>query len=76
MKLSVSLPEQDVVRLDKFARAWGLKTRSAAVQRAIQLLGDPDLEDDYAAAWDEWESSGDQAAWDVTADDGIVDAPR
>jgi hypothetical protein len=46
------------------------------VQRAIQLLGDPDLEDDYAAAWDEWESSGDQAAWDVTADDGIVDAPR
>ena len=76
MKLSVSLPEKDVETLDKFARAWGLKSRSAAMQRAIQLLNDPDLEDDYNAAWDEWESSGEQDAWETTAADGLVDASR
>jgi hypothetical protein len=33
-----------------------------------------ELERDYAAAWAEWETSGDQAAWDHTADDGIADS--
>lgn len=76
MKLSVSLSEGDVAALDKYARAAGLGSRSAAVQQAIRLLGDPDLEDSYAAAWDEWEASGDAAAWDSTAADGLADAAR
>lgn len=76
MKLSVSLPEDDVVTLDAYARAQGLKSRSAAVHQAIRLLRHPDLERDYAAAWDEWETSGELAAWDATAADGLADAPR
>jgi hypothetical protein len=42
----------------------GLKSRSAAVQHAIHLLGDPELEPDYAAAWAEWAASGEAVAWE------------
>ncbi|HEU5265988.1 MAG TPA: ribbon-helix-helix domain-containing protein [Jatrophihabitans sp.] len=76
MKLSVSLPDEDVAALDEYARAAGLKSRSAALRRAIQLLRHPNLEQDYAAAWDEWESAGEQSAWDATASDGLADATR
>ncbi len=76
MKLSVSLPEQDVAALDEYARAYGLASRSAAVQRAIRLLRNLDLEQNYANAWDEWESSGEQAAWEATAGDGFADVAR
>ena len=48
VKLSVSLSESDVEALDKFAHAAGLKSRSAAIQQAIKLLGDPELEAAYA----------------------------
>jgi hypothetical protein len=35
-----------------------------------------ELEQDYAQAWQEWETSGDGLAWDVTASDGVADAAR
>jgi Arc/MetJ-type ribon-helix-helix transcriptional regulator len=76
MKLSVSLPEEDVAILDEYAHTSGLSSRSAALQQAIQLLRHTDLEQDYAAAWDEWESSSDQALWEATAADGLADAAR
>ncbi len=76
MKLSESLSEDDVAALDKYAQAAGLSSRSAAIQQAIRLLGDPELEDAYAAAWDEWEASGDAAAWEQTTADGLTDAAR
>ena len=75
-KLSVSLSPSEVETLDKYARAAGLKSRSAAIQQAIKLLGDPELEDAYAAAWQEWEGSGDSEAWAVTVADGLADAAR
>ena len=74
--MSVSLSVEDVAAVDKYARTAGLASRSAAIQHAIRLLGDPELEDAYAAAWDEWEASGDAAAWDATAADGLLDAPQ
>lgn len=76
MKVSVSLPAEDVAALDEYARAAGLKSRSAAVLRAIRMLRNPDLEEDYAFAWNEWEASGERAAWDATVADGLADAPR
>jgi Arc/MetJ-type ribon-helix-helix transcriptional regulator len=76
VKLSVSLPDDDVAALDDYARAQGLKSRSAAVQRAIRMLRHPALERDYAAAWDEWEASGEEAAWESAAADGLADAAR
>lgn len=76
MKLSVSLSAEDVESLDRYARAAGLKSRSAAVQQAIRLLGDPELERDYSLAWEEWDASGDAEAWETTSGDGLADAPR
>jgi len=76
VKLSVSLSESDVETLDKFAQAAGLTSRSAAIQQAIKLLGDPELEDAYAQAWLEWEASGDAGSWEAIAADGLADAPR
>lgn len=76
MKLSVSLPETDVAALDEYARAAGLQSRSAAIQQAIRLLPQPDMEDAYAAAWEEWEASGEAAAWEATVADGMDDASR
>lgn len=76
MKLSISLPDEDVAALDEYALASGLRSRSAVVQHAIRRLHHPDLEQDYAAAWDEWESSGEQAAWETTTADGLANAAR
>ena len=76
MKLSISLSEEDVAALDRYVLAAGIRSRSAAIQRAIRLLGQADLDDAYAAAWDEWESSGDAAAWEESTADGLADAPR
>ena len=69
--MSVSLSPSEVAVLDKYAQSAGLKSRSAAIQQAIKLLGDPDLEDAYTAAWQEWEDAGEAGAWAVTAADGV-----
>lgn len=76
MKLSVSLPDEDVALLDEYARVTGLTSRSAAVHHAVRMLRLPHLEQDYEAAWQEWDASGDDAAWDSTAADGVTDAAR
>ena len=71
VKLSVSLPDDDVARLDEYIRTAGVASRSAAIQQAIRLLAEAGLEDDYAAAFQEWEDSGDRDAWDSTVRDGL-----
>ena len=76
VKLSISLSDEDVALLDEYVQSAGLASRSAAVQRAIHLLRNEDLEDDYAAAWDEWDASGERAAWEGVVADGLTDAPR
>lgn len=76
MKLSISLPDEDVAILDEFARSKGHSSRSAALRVAVRMLRLPELERDYEAAWNEWEESGERAIWDATAADGIADAAR
>jgi hypothetical protein len=76
MKISVSLSDDDIATLDEYARSAGLRSRSAAMQHAISLLRHPEIEEDYAAAWEEWESSGERAAWESTTADGLADAAR
>ncbi|MGH3627079.1 MAG: ribbon-helix-helix protein, CopG family [Sciscionella sp.] len=71
MKLSVSLTEEDVVILDEHARRTGLRSRSAALHQAVRLLRRSRLDEDYAAAWDEWDASGERAMWEATAGDGL-----
>ena len=69
--MSVSLSPSEVAVLDKYEQSAGLKSRSAAIQQAIKLLGDPELEDAYTAAWQEWEDAGEAEAWAVTVADGV-----
>ena len=76
MKLSISLSAEDVDTLDAYMQRSGLRSRSAAVQRAIRVLRHHDLEADYRAAWTEWTTAGEQEAWQQAADDGLDDAPR
>ncbi len=76
MKLSVSLSEADVVVLDRYIEYSGVRSRSAAVQRAIRLLRDAELRDEYELAFAEWEQSGEAEAWNAVAGDGVANAPR
>lgn len=76
MKVSVSLSEGDLAALDRYVEQAGLESRSAAVQHAIRRLQDPQLEADYAAAWQEWASAGDEDAWAAASSDGLTDAAR
>jgi Arc/MetJ-type ribon-helix-helix transcriptional regulator len=71
MKLSVSLPEDDVRFLDGYADERGVTSRSAVVHHAIDLLRAAGLESEYEAAGQEWEVAEDAALWDSTAGDGI-----
>lgn len=73
MKLSVSLSEEDVAFLDKYAEQTRAGSRSAVLHRAVDLLRASQLEGAYQAAWDEWqEEEGER--WDVTAGDGLTAA--
>ena len=71
MKLSVSLPDEDIAFLDAYANAQGIGSRSAALQKAVRLLRASELSDDYQAAWDAWNSSDEQELWGTTLADGI-----
>lgn len=72
----MSLSEEDLAALDRYVEQTGLESRSAGVQQAIRRLRDPELEAAYAAAWDDWASSGAEAEWETTSSDGLADASR
>lgn len=71
MKLSVSLPDGDVQFIDHYANEHEVGSRSAVVHRALALLRSDELGADYAAAWDEWASSGEEL-WDAAVADGLT----
>lgn len=73
MKLSVSIPENDLAFLDEYAKREHLPSRSAALQQAVRALKVAELSAEYAAAWEEFDASGDAALWDLTVGDGIED---
>lgn len=72
MKVSVSLPDDDVDYLDAYARSQGLDSRSAAVHRAVRLLRATELGAAYDEAWAEWEASEDSDLWDAVTGDGLA----
>ena len=77
MKVSVSLPEEDVEFLDSYAAEQGVASRSAVLHRAVRLLRGQELGAAYEDAFTEWEEGGSADDWDVTVGDGIgSDAPR
>ncbi|HKN91459.1 MAG TPA: ribbon-helix-helix domain-containing protein [Acidimicrobiia bacterium] len=70
MKLSVSIPDEDVEFIDRYADEHGVESRSAVVQRALSLLRANELGEDYATAWSEW-SGSDAELWETTVGDGL-----
>ena len=71
MKVSVSLPGDDVEFLDEYAKEQGLDSRSAALHRAVRLLRTAELAATYEAAWEEWAAQGEGTAWELTTGDGL-----
>ena len=71
MKVSVSLPGDDVQFPDEYAREQGLHSRSAALHRAVRLLRTAELAGTYEAAWEEWATQSDGALWESTTADGL-----
>jgi Arc/MetJ-type ribon-helix-helix transcriptional regulator len=71
MKLSVSLPDEDVEFLDNYARAQGFASRSSVLHKAVRLLKGAELGAAYEDAFAEWEESGDAADWEATVADGL-----
>jgi Arc/MetJ-type ribon-helix-helix transcriptional regulator len=67
MKISVSLPEEDVTFLDSYTAS----SRSAAIHEAINLLRQEGLKKEYEAAFEEWDGTEDARLWDNTVADGI-----
>lgn len=71
MKISISLPDEDVAFLDSYAQESEGSSRSAAVHEAVTLLRTAHLMSDYAQAFDEWMDSGEASVWDAVVADGL-----
>ncbi len=71
MKLSVSLPDEDVEFLDRYASTQGIGSRSAVMHKAVRLLRASELGPAYEEAWAEWMDSDDGDLWDRVTGDGI-----
>ncbi len=71
MKLSVSLPDDDVEFLDEYTADHGMPSRSAAVHKAVRLLRASGLGAAYEDAWADWAAGDDSALWEPAATDGV-----
>ncbi len=71
MKLSISLPDEDVDFLDEYTADHGMPSRSAAVHKAVRLLRASGLGAAYEDAWADWAASGERELWETTAGDGL-----
>jgi Arc/MetJ-type ribon-helix-helix transcriptional regulator len=68
MKVSVSLPEEDIEFLDDYAASNGMASRSAAVHKAVRLLRTSGLGAAYEKAWSEWAADEDSEVWETVVD--------
>ncbi len=71
MKVSVSLPGEDIEFLDAYAESHAIRSRSAVVQEAVRALRMSELRESYGGAWDEWRSTGEADVWEQASGDGL-----
>lgn len=71
MKVSISLPDEDVEFLDAYTADHGMSSRSAAVHKAVRLLRASGLGAAYEDAWADWADSDESELWERTAGDGV-----
>lgn len=72
MKVSVSLPDDDVEFLDAYAAQNNAGSRSAVVHKAVRLLRASELGAAYEEAWSDWSDDGDGDVWDTVVGDGVA----
>ena len=74
VKISVSLPEDDVEFLDGDVRSQGVGSGypPAVVRKAVGLLRASELGSAYEEAWQEWFDSDEEAVWETAVGDGIA----
>jgi Arc/MetJ-type ribon-helix-helix transcriptional regulator len=72
VKVSVSLPDDDVEFLDAYANQQGFASRSAVLHKAVRLLRGAQLGTAYAEAFVEWEQTGEAEAWETVVGDGLA----
>ncbi len=70
MKVSVSLPDDDVEFLDTYAEREGYASRSAVLHKAVRMLRASELGSAYQDAWAEWNTGADSALWEAVTGDG------
>lgn len=70
-RVTVSLPTPDLAFLREYERRHGLASRSAAVHAAVAALREKALEEQYLLADQEWDESGEAAAWNGVTADGL-----
>ena len=71
MKLSVSLPDEDIEYLDAYAERQGLSSRSAALKKAFRLLRASDLWAAYEDSWAEGAADYQSVLWDCATSAGV-----
>ena len=71
MKVSVSLPGEDVAFLDAYASTHAYQSRSAVVHQAIRVLRLGELREAYGDAWAEWDADGEAESWNAVVGDGL-----
>ncbi|MCS0499183.1 ribbon-helix-helix domain-containing protein [Protaetiibacter mangrovi] len=67
VKVSISLPSDDLAYVDTQTLSGRYASRSAALHDAIRMLRESELADAYAEAFGEWQDDG----WESTAADGL-----
>ncbi|MEU9055238.1 ribbon-helix-helix domain-containing protein [Streptomyces sp. NPDC048384] len=76
MKISVSLPQEDVAFVDEYVAKKSADSRSAVIHDAIELLRRAHLEQEYTEAFAEWDGGEDAGFWDQFSGDGLTDEAR
>ena len=71
MKVSISLPDDDVEFLDAYAQSQGIESRSAVVHKAVRMLRVSELGEAYEEAFTSWQDEGEAAVWDAVTADGL-----
>jgi Arc/MetJ-type ribon-helix-helix transcriptional regulator len=74
VKLSVSLPDEDVAFIDEYAAKEGVSSRSSVIHQGLALLRAVSLEHAYDQAWRDWPEDADADLWDAVSADGLPDA--
>ncbi|GAA5533026.1 type II toxin-antitoxin system ParD family antitoxin [Deinococcus aluminii] len=78
-KISVSLESPLLAFLAQYQQAHQLRSKSEVIARALTLLRERELEEQYAEALAEWQDSGEADCWESVVGDGLgesTDAAR